>query len=116
MVGLAEIVFALVAVLILVPSSFKVRFEFADATPVMLILPPTATFIGSTHGMYLGSNGGRFRRTAYSALLYTGRYISLTSELTCFNEPVAFLKMTVTFFMISPAGTPKNERILVMVY
>ena len=30
--------------------------------------------------------------------------------------PVAFLKIAVTFFMVSPAGTPKNERTLVMVY
>ena len=38
--------------------------------------------------------------------------MSLTSEFTPFNVPGAFLKITFTFMMVSPAGTPKKERTL----
>jgi zinc transporter ZupT len=41
-VGLAEIVATLVAVFIVLPSNLIVRLEFAEATPVILIFPPTA--------------------------------------------------------------------------
>ena len=56
------------AVPMALPFNFKVRAEDAAATPVILIVPPTLTLIGSIQGMYLGSKGGRLSRTAYSEL------------------------------------------------
>ena len=104
------------------PGDWKyVRFTWGSTDPLA-----KATPLGANKYQYTINNIRTFfgvpvgetikKVTAYSALPYTGRYISLTSELTCFNEPVAFLKMTVTFFMVSPAGTPKKVRMLLMLY
>src|SRR6187397_1425480 len=91
--------------------------EMPLATAVIFIFSPTILLIGSGIGLYNGCISGILNRTA-RLLSYTGTYISLWSAFRCAWQSVQFpaRKRIAIFKMVSPAGTPKKVRILLMVY
>src|SRR6185295_9994651 len=85
------------------------------ANPVILILSPGCLLMGSGIGTYLGSKGGSVNRTA-RLLSYIGMYISLPSLFLWTIFPAPSRKSRAIFFIVSPAGTLKKFRMLLMVY
>ena len=89
MVGFAEIVVAFDAVLIIVPFNFKVKLALADETPVILMFPPTFMVMGSSQGMYLGSNGGKVDTNGIFSISINGNIHIAVIRINLLNAVVA---------------------------